>query len=696
MRELLGIIIGLACAGFSLLADADQGPVAWIRFDDETADYRGTPYRFLGVGGAGDIALALDAPLEAGQRIELLWGSKNDARFASIEMGGKVVPLSHGGYDGFQWFGAPVPNEVPAGTRSVVIRAIEGKKAAFIGGVRIMAQGAEGSGAGAMPARARGMALAIPQPAEAFPAMRSMWDREPAPVPAPGPEEALFRAAERNGRLAAEGFYRCRRYVDGWLAHADPASGLIPRNLRESRDLWNGRDAAADNYPFMVLTCAFTDRALFEGRMRQMLEAEIRLTSRLGRLGDHYAFSKKGFAHEAVDLDRLVFDNAEYVKDGLIPLTEWLGPSPWSERMIGLIDDIWANAPIDTPFGKIPTLNFEVNGDLLQACSRLFWFTGQRKYLDWAIRLGDYYLLGEHHPTRDTEDLRLSDHSCEVINGLSELYVATSRAAPEKRDAYRGPLHELYDTLLKIGCNEHGLMHGRVNTRTGAPSGGLTDNWGYNYDGIYTAFLVDGTGAYRDAVRGALSNLKAHYTGFPWQRGSADGYADSIEGAITLYNREPIASAGEWIDSETRVMWGKQKPDGVIEGWHGDGNFARTTIMYCLWKTQGLRAEPWREDLRIGAARDAGGIAVSLAADKPWSGRVIFDRARHRDYLKLPIDYPRINQFPEWFVAQPARRYAIRDDATGGETIASGDALVAGIDVALELGREIRWRVTER
>ena len=95
-------------------------------------------------------------------------------------------------------------------------------------------------------------------------------------------EEALFRQAERNGRLAAEALFRCRRYVDGWLAHADPATGLIPRNLRESRDFWNGRDAAADNYPFMVLTSAITDRALFEGRMLDMLRTETRLTARVG------------------------------------------------------------------------------------------------------------------------------------------------------------------------------------------------------------------------------------------------------------------------------------------------------------------------------------------------------------------------------------------------------------------------------
>ena len=51
-------------------------------------------------------------------------------------------------------------------------------------------------------------------------------------------------------------------------------------------------------------------------------------------------------------MDRLIFDNAEYVKDGLMPLTEWLGPSPWSERMSGIMDDIWNHAPVETPAAK--------------------------------------------------------------------------------------------------------------------------------------------------------------------------------------------------------------------------------------------------------------------------------------------------------------------------------------------------------
>ena len=508
------------------------------------------------------------------------------------------------------------------------------------------------------------------------------------------PTENLFQLAAKNAQGANEAFCRSRRYIDGWLAHADPATGLIPRNLKDSRDFWNGRDSAADNYSFMVLTAAMTDRPLLEGRMLDMLHTETKVTCRQDRLPDDYSFSKKGWRRETFDLDATIFDGAEYVKDGLLPITEWLGPSPWSERALGIIDDIWKNAHIETPFGKIPTLNFEVNGDLLQANSRLFWFTGDRKYLDQAIRLGDYYLLGTNHPTRDFTALALADHSCEVINGLSELYAAVSLVAPEKREAYRKPLHEIYDRILQVGINEHGLMYFKINPQTGKIlNPALTDNWGYNYDGLYTAYLLDGTTAYRDAVLKVLGNLKEHYTGHPWV-GRMDGYADSIEGAITLYNRERVASAADWIDSEIRTMWAMQHPDGVIEGWHGDGNFARTSLMYALWKTQGITIRPWRADVRFGAVQKDGVIHLSLIADQPWEGQLLFDKSRHKLNMHLPLDYPRINQFPEWFTAEAEAGYEIHDLRSGQKTSHSGKSLIDGLAVSLKPGQEVQWTIS--
>lgn len=527
---------------------------------------------------------------------------------------------------------------------------------------------------------------------EAFPEMRALWDREPAASAGASETERFYRQAERNARLAGEAFYRSHRYVQGWLAHADPATGLIPRNLKAGGDFWNGRDSAADNYPFMVLTASLTDRPLMEGRLLNMLRTEQRLTARVDRLADDYSFSKKGWRRETLDLDAIIFDSAEYVKDGLIPLTEWLGPSPWSERMIGLVDDIWKHARIETPFGRIPTLNVEVNGDLLQAGARLYWFTRDRKYLDWTLRLGDYFLLGTNHPTRDLDRLRLRDHGCEVINGLAELYVAAKHARPEKAAVYQQPIHEMFDRILAIGRNEHGLLYDWFNPKTGEHSPGICDTWGYDFDGFYTLYLLDRSATYRDATRKALENLEAHYTNYNWESGSADGYADSIEGANNLYNREPIASTANWIDSEMRVMWAKQQPDGVIEGWHGDGNFARTSIMYALWKTQGLHVEPWRADVRVGAVQEDGTLYVSLAADQPWKGRLVFDRPRHKDYLHLPLDYPRINQFAEWFTVETGSRYNVKVGDQRAKKL-SGRELIGGMPVGLEAATELQIEV---
>jgi hypothetical protein len=502
-----------------------------------------------------------------------------------------------------------------------------------------------------------------------------------------GVEKSVVDLALRNGEAAREGFERSHRFLVAWLERADPESGLIPRNFTNSKDLWNGRDAAADNYTFMVLTAFYTDEGLFNGAMKDMLAAEERLTSRLDRLPDNYVFSTKTWQSATVDVDHIIFEGAEYAKDGLITITEAIGHSEWTDRMLGIIDDVWKHAQVDTPFGRIPTMNLEVNGDLLQVCSRLYWYTGDRKYLEWAIRVGDNFLLGDRHPARQEEPFGFSDHGSEVINGLSELYVACAHGAPEKREAYRAPLHELYGRILEVALNEHGLFLSLVHMPSGANNDRLTDNWGYNFDGLYTAYLVDGTMAYRDAVRTALGNLLEHYTNYPWQGGGMDGYADSIEGAIALYNRERVPSAAQWIDSEIRRLWAKQRSSGVIEGWHCDGNFARTSLMYSLWKTQGTYVRPWRKDVTWGAVEQDGGLVIAARAEEPWSGKLVFDLPRHREYMRLPMDYPRINQFPEWFTVESNATYTV---AQGRQTrTMTGSELRAGLDVRLDQGEEL-------
>lgn len=527
-----------------------------------------------------------------------------------------------------------------------------------------------------------------------------------------GEQEKNFTLAAKNGVLVNEALTRNKRYVDAWVPYADPKTGLIPDNIfkdKKDNDVWDIHNAAADNYPFMVLTSSFTDTNLFKGRMLDMLNTEKKITSRIGVLPDAYSFTKQSFEFDEPDIGRIIFGSSEYVKDGLLSLTEWLGVSPWSERMIEILDAIWENAPFETEFGTIVSDDVEVIGEMLQTLSRIYFMTGDEKYLDWAIRMGDYYLLGNHHITRDLTVLKLRDHGCEIVSGLCELYAAVAYAKPEKREEYKKPIHEMLDRILEVGRNEDGLFYGAINPVSGQvikTHHPLTDSFGYTLNGFYTVYLLDSVERYREATIKALSVLKSKYTRYCWEdwsgtggingTGFHDGYADAIEGVLNLYAREPVSSAADWMDTEIHEMWAKQKESGVPEGGHGDGNFARTSIMYSLWKTQGLQTQPWISGLKLGAVPKQDSLYISISADFDWKGALILDVERHKEIMNLPFDWPRINQYPEYFTRKSDKMYKLIDIETGKKTVYKGSEIINGIELSVKAGTESRLILIEQ
>ena len=99
------------------------------------------------------------------------------------------------------------------------------------------------------------------------------------------PAERAFRAAAENGVRSEEVFRRTRHMMNAWLAYADERTLLLPdfipgykRGNRE-QGVYTPHNSGADNYPYLLATSWFTDRALFDGRMREMLRNEIRYTS---------------------------------------------------------------------------------------------------------------------------------------------------------------------------------------------------------------------------------------------------------------------------------------------------------------------------------------------------------------------------------------------------------------------------------
>ena len=78
-------------------------------------------------------------------------------------------------------------------------------------------------------------------------------------------------------------------------------------------------------------------------------------------------------------------------------------------------------------------------------------------------------------------------------------------------------------------------------------------------------------------------------------------------------------------------------------------------------------------DLRVGAVKqDDGATHITVASDWPWRGKLRFDVPRHAEYLHIPSDYPRLNQFPEWLTIRADQTYRVNGAETPGETLRTG------------------------
>jgi len=531
-------------------------------------------------------------------------------------------------------------------------------------------------------------------------------------VAAAGDEEAFARARE-NGRRYDQMAAACQRLLKAWVAYADPRTLLLPDRLPILNDfpewytsdmqkkgerprfrLYTPHNSGADLYPYLILTAHLTDPDLYHGRMMEMLRNEIRFTTAQESIP----------ANLDLDTGQLgppsLFSAGEYAKDGLVPVTERLGRTPWFYRMVDMVSDAMNRAPVPSRFGNLPASDGELNGDYLQALFRLASMTGERRFFEWLHRIGDAYieevLPGNHGVPASTWDfdkhaagdgrLRLADHGNETAVGLTLLYALEQSRQTPRAARYRPAIARMLDRILE-SANPDGLLYTAVDAATLKPFLGrdgearLTDNWGYLYCAVYAFYQCTGEAKYRDAVRRVLKNLPK-YRNFDWQNGSFDGYADSIEGAIYLAAREPVPEALGWIESEIQLLAGMQKPSGlmgyrgVIEHLYGEGNFNRTLMLYMDYKSQGCHPERWRPGLRLGAVRLGERLYLSLEA--AGETRVHFDFARHRRVLNLDKNYVRLNEFPEWYTVDENTLYTLRP-VSGTARVRLGSELIAGV-----------------
>jgi len=508
----------------------------------------------------------------------------------------------------------------------------------------------------------------------------------------------------RRGEIARRNFCRALGVVDGWWATRDPVTGLYPR--RVDQPVWAPQDNAADMFPFLALTAYF----VAPERLNEILgiiPLEKKYTDRLGVMPDWFSISNRTFVYTNADLPRLIFNAAEYCKDGLIPMTEVMGRGPWVDRMIELTDAIFEHAPVQSDFGLLPADDTEVNGDILQTLARVYSMTREAKYLEWAERIVDAYCFevlprngglpayrwnfGTHTVLKDS--LNLNDHGNELIGGLAELYVIVNAFQPEKAQRYGEPLKAMFNRLLNKARNEDGLWFNLVKSSTGEPLNRETpDTWGYALSATATFALATGDERLLEFVKLALRHInKPRY--LDWN--GADAYADSIEGATYLLNRFPTREAFDWLETVLPIFLGKQRDDGIVEGWYGDGNYARTALLAARYYTQGTICRPWRSDLRFGAIHNGETLTIALSAEKDWEGKIVFDQPRNRMLLKLPVNYLRLNEWSEWFTIAADRGYQLRVDGSKPRTM-RGTEMMDGLPISLRRGKVLKVEITSR
>jgi hypothetical protein len=516
------------------------------------------------------------------------------------------------------------------------------------------------------------------------------------------------QAAMLNATLSQEAFQRAYRTLKAWEAVRDPNTGLVPHAASPFYNEWDSEDVAADLFPHLLIASYYLDvdnKALWE----QALANERELC---GAMACRIDLDTGSVVEE--DLDTRIFGTSEYAKDGLLAIAERFGPGAWFDRMDEGIEAILDNAYVRTQAGLIPSNGTEANGELLQVLTRLYWATGNERYLQMAEHIGEAYLFElfpnnrglpvdywdfqAQHPLREDErfrpleesaakahPFRLVDHGGEIVPGLAELYFVERVKNRPQADRYRKPIQQFLDKILVTGRTHEGLWYNSVRVDTLEPfDDKVMDTWGYILNGLQTFDLAEGEDRYAAEIERTMRAAATKHS-IDWEGNQQDGYADAIESMLYLLPWFDIPECHYWVDDEIEVLFLKQLADGFVEGWYLDGNFVRTALLYAQYKTQGLSLDPWQQSVRVGAAfdRDGDALYVHVAVQGNWQGRLRFDTPRHRIFWNLPFEYPRLNGLPEWYTVEPQSIYLVTDLDTGETNAYSGQELAEGLPIAL-------------
>ncbi len=426
-----------------------------------------------------------------------------------------------------------------------------------------------------------------------------------------------------NAALAADALARATRIHDVWMLRRNPTTKLFPQSATNPE--WNYRNTAADFFGFQF-TLAQEQNLPSVPLLRETLQAE-RVVNPAGISGGlcRAIDSVSGRTGGQTARERM-FATCEYLKDGLTPLYERHGDPAVLDRMKELADAIIASSAVQSRFGKIPSRDSEINGDVLQAFGRLGFACGPKsgeKYHAMLAAIADA-IVGQMltHPDAPGVPLhfydyqtdrfssgivRLRDHGNETAVGLAEAFATavalkSDPAWAARADRWAEPLARMYELILARGVNADGLL---VTQLDGGGSGGpkslprreLTitdpepcDNWGYLLSGVL--LFVQAEQRHNSIAPARLDALLARVDAIAlavtrtdnlrWEGDNPDGFADTIESAIHIAAHRPAIREQllNWSDTQIIHLFQAQKPDGLCTGDYLDGNVIRTAMMY--------------------------------------------------------------------------------------------------------------------
>jgi hypothetical protein len=73
----------------------------------------------------------------------------------------------------------------------------------------------------------------------------------------------------------------------------------------------------------------------------------------------------------------------------------------------------------------------------------------------------------------------------------------------------------------------------------------------------------------------------------------------------------------------------------------------------------------------------------------------MFDRIRHTEFMHMPLDWPRINQFPEYFTIEKGKNYRIQTEGSRKALVIRGEDLQEGFPLKLKKDESLRMTIEE-